>query len=144
MKNSFLNRKVPALNLQEILIVLAIVGTLFLLALPNLTPLITKAKGLEAQTQLKAIFNAETTYNYMYSKFTADLNELDFIAPKTVKENGTANYRYEIICAAQSILTETGIVPVADMKHGIILKTDNKSLKNLLAGLQIVLDIPVI
>ena len=35
----------------------------------------------------------------MYSKFTNDINELDFIAPKTVKEDGTANYRYEIIAA---------------------------------------------
>lgn len=36
------------------------------------------------------------------------------------------------------------IVPVADMEHGIILKTDNESLENLLAELQIVLDTPVI
>lgn len=102
MKNSFLNRKTPAFNLQETLIVLAIIGILLLLALPNLMPLITKAKSIEAQTQLKAIYNAETTYNYMHSKFTANLNELDFIAPKTVKENGTANYRYEIVNAAQA------------------------------------------
>ncbi len=95
----FLKHKVTALNLQETLIVLAIIGILLLLALPNLMPLISKAKSLEAQTQLKAIYNAETTYNYMYSKFTADFNELDFVAPKTVEENGTANYRYEIVSA---------------------------------------------
>ncbi len=92
-----LKKKIPALNLQETLIVLAIIGILHLFALPNLMPLITKAKSLEAQTQLKAIYNAQTTHNYMYSRYSADLNELDFIAPKTVKENGTANYRYEII-----------------------------------------------
>lgn len=92
-------KKVPSLNLQETLIALAIVGILLLLALPNLMPLITKAKAVEAQTQLKAIYNAQTTHNYMYSKFSADFNELDFIAPKTVKENGTANYRYEIVSA---------------------------------------------
>lgn len=92
-------KKIPSLNLQETLIALAIVGILLLLALPNLMPLITKAKAVEAQTQLKAIYNAQTTHNYMYSKFSADFNELDFIAPKTVKENGTANYRYEIVSA---------------------------------------------
>ncbi|MFS4469599.1 hypothetical protein [Maribacter sp. 2210JD10-5] len=96
---SLSRKKIPALNLQETLIVLAIIGILLLLALPNLMPLISKAKSLEAQTQLKAIYNAETTYNYMYSKYTADFNELDFVAPKTVKENGTANYRYEITSA---------------------------------------------
>jgi type IV pilus assembly protein PilE len=36
----------------------------------------------------------------MYSKYTADINELDFVAPKTVKENGNANYNYEIIEAS--------------------------------------------
>lgn len=99
MISSLFKRKVPALNLQETLIVLAIIGILLLLALPNLMPLITKAKSIEAQTQLKAIYNTQTTHRYMYSKYSNDLNELDFVAPKTVKENGTANYSYEIISA---------------------------------------------
>lgn len=94
-----LNKKIPAINLQEMLIVLAIIGILLLLALPNLMPLITKAKSVEAQVQLKAIYNAQTTYRYMYSKYSNDFNELDFEIPKTVKENGTANYAYEIISA---------------------------------------------
>lgn len=102
MKNLLFKHKVPALNLQETLIVLAIIGILLLLALPNLMPLITKAKSIEAQTQLKAIYNAQTTHNYMYSKYSADLNEIDFISPKTVRENGTANYRYEILEADNS------------------------------------------
>lgn len=99
MPKSYFSRKVVALNLQETLIVLAIIGILLLLALPNLMPLISKAKSIEAQTQLKAIYNSQTTHRYMYSKFTADINELDFIPPKTVKENGTANYQYEILTA---------------------------------------------
>ncbi len=95
----YLNKKIPAINLQEMLIVLAIIGILLLLALPNLMPLITKAKSVEAQVQLKAIYNTQTTYRYMYSKYSTDFNELDFEAPRTVNENGTANYRYEIISA---------------------------------------------
>jgi len=62
-------------------------------------PLISKAKSVEAQVQLKAIYNAQTTYQYMYSKFTNAMEELDFEAPRTVKENGTANYVYQIINA---------------------------------------------
>lgn len=96
----FITKKVPALNLQETLIVLAIIGILLLLALPNLMPLISKAKSIEAQTQLKALYNSQTTHRYMYSKFAADINELDFVAPKTVKEDGTANYNYEILTAS--------------------------------------------
>jgi len=92
--------KTPAFNLQEILIVLAIIGILLLLALPNLMPLISKAKSIEAQTQLKYIYNSQTTYRYMYSKYSTDLNAIDFEAPKTVEENGTSNYTYEIVNAS--------------------------------------------
>ncbi len=94
-----LGKKIKAINLQETLIVLAIIGILLLLALPNLMPLISKAKSVEAQVQLKALYNAQTTYRYMYSKYSLNLDELDFEAPKTVKENGAANYVYEIISA---------------------------------------------
>ena len=95
-------KKIPGYNLQEVLIVLVIIGILLLLALPNLMPLISKAKSIEAQTQLKYIYNAQTTYRYMYSKYSNDLNELDFIAPKSVKDGGTSNYTYDLINATNS------------------------------------------
>lgn len=94
-----LNKKLPAYNLQEILIVLAIIGILLLLALPNLMPLISKAKSIEAQTQLKYLYNAQTTHRYMYSKYAMELEAIDFEAPRTVEENGNANYSYEILKA---------------------------------------------
>ncbi|WP_142785716.1 prepilin-type N-terminal cleavage/methylation domain-containing protein [Changchengzhania lutea] len=94
--------KIKAYNLQEVLIVLVIIGILLLLALPNLMPLIAKTKSVEAQTQLKFIYNSQTTYRYMYSKYSFDLNEIDFEAPKTVNENGTSNYSYEILNATNS------------------------------------------
>ncbi|WP_422349033.1 hypothetical protein [Flagellimonas sp.] len=102
MSKSILQRKIPALNLQETLIVLAIIGILLLLALPNLMPLISKAKSIEAQTQLKALYNSQTTYRYLHSKYTLDIEELDFVAPRTVEENGTANYRYEVLEASNA------------------------------------------
>ncbi len=95
-------KKLPAYNLQEVLIVLVIIGILLLLALPNLMPLISKTKSVEAQTQLKFIYNSQTTYRYMYSKYSPDLNEIDFEAPKTVNENGTSNYSYEILSATNN------------------------------------------
>lgn len=96
MKKNIL-KKVTSFNLQEMLIVLAIIGILLLIALPNLMPLITKAKSVEAQVQLKAIYNAEKQYYFMYSKYSSNFAEIDFEAPKTIKENGSANYTYEII-----------------------------------------------
>lgn len=89
-------KRLKSFNLQEMLIVLAIIGILLLIALPNLMPLITKAKSVEAQTQLKAIFNAEKQYYFMYSKYSGDFKEIDFEIPNTVKNQGSANYAYEI------------------------------------------------
>jgi type IV pilus assembly protein PilE len=104
-KNSIWFLKVKALNLQETLIVLAIIGILLLLALPNLMPLIGKAKSIEAQVQLKALYNAQTTHRYMHSTFTLNINELDFEPPRTVAENGTANYEYQIVSADNTAFT---------------------------------------
>ncbi len=91
------SQKIPAFNLQELLVVLVIIGILLLLALPNLMPLISKTKSLEAQTQLKHIYNLEKQYFFMYSKYSADFNAIDFEVPKTVQQNGNSNYGYEII-----------------------------------------------
>ena len=52
-------KKLKAYNLQEVLTVLLIIGILLLLALPNLMPLISKAKAIEAQTQLKYVYNLQ-------------------------------------------------------------------------------------
>lgn len=95
-------KKLRSFNLQEMLIVLAIIGILLLIALPNLMPLISKAKSVEAQTQLKAIHNAQSQYYFMYSKYSSDFNEIEFKAPKTVVESGTANYSYEILQATNN------------------------------------------
>jgi len=94
--------KLKAYNLQEVLTVLLIIGILLLLALPNLMPLIGKTKAIEAQTQLKYVYNLQTTYRYMYSKYSNNLAEIDFETPKTVKESGTSNYIYEILEANNS------------------------------------------
>ena len=100
MKTTFLDKKLPAFTLTELLVVLVIVGILVMLALPNLMPLITKAKSTEAELQLNQVYTMEKTYQMTNSKFSADLTEISFEAPKTVKEDGTANYQYEIIEAS--------------------------------------------
>ncbi|SRX52230.1 prepilin-type N-terminal cleavage/methylation domain-containing protein [Aequorivita sp. CIP111184] len=90
-------KRINAFTLNEMLLVLAIIGILLLLALPTFMPLISKTKAQEAKIQLKYIANLQTQYRYLNSKYTMEFNELDFEAPKTVNEGGTANYRYEVI-----------------------------------------------
>lgn len=94
-----LTKKVNAYTLTEILVVLVIIGILVLLALPNLLPLITKAKSTEAKVQLEHVYTLEQNYFFEKSKYTSDLNEIGFIQEKLSVDNkdGRANYRIEIL-----------------------------------------------
>lgn len=92
-------KKISAFTLNEMLMVLAIIGILLLLALPLFMPLISQTKAQEAKIQLKYISNLQTQHRYVYSKYSIDFNEINFEAPLTVDKGGTANYRYEIVSA---------------------------------------------
>jgi len=95
-------KKVKAFTLQELLIVLVIIGILVLVALPNLMPLISKAKSTEAQLQLSHIYTLEKNYFYMYSKYTDDLRAIGFEQKKLVTDDGNANYKIEVETATAS------------------------------------------
>lgn len=91
-----------AFSLQELLVVLTIIGILTLIALPNLMPLISKAKSAEAQQQLVFIHSLQKTYYYSYSKYGNSLEEIGYEQVRTVDEGGTANYLIEIIEASET------------------------------------------
>ncbi len=90
-------KKVNAYNLQELLVVLVIIGILILIALPTLMPQIAKAKSIEAKVQLNHLYGLQKNHFYLYSKYSNDFNEIDFIAPKSISEGGPSYYSYEII-----------------------------------------------
>lgn len=95
------NYRLRAFSLPELLVVLVIIGILVLLALPNLTPLISRAKSTEAQQQLAFLHSLEKTYFYTYSKYTTNLEELGFEQQVLTSDGGNANYRIEIIEASE-------------------------------------------
>lgn len=101
-QNNYMRKKIKSFNLQELMVVLVIIGILILIALPSLMPLISKAKSIEAQVQLKHIHGIERTHFFTYSKYSFDFNELGFEIPTLVSENGNSNYKYEIIEATNS------------------------------------------
>ncbi|WP_212003305.1 type IV pilin protein [Chitinophaga sp. HK235] len=101
-KRKYSQPKVKAFTLTEVLVVLIIVGILVLLAIPNLLPLITKAKSTEAKLQLEHIHMLEKNFFYEKSRYTKDLTELSFEQQKLVTEGGQANYKIEIIQAASN------------------------------------------
>ena len=97
-----MKKRLNAFTLSELLVVLAIIGILVLIALPNLMPLISKAKSTEAQMQLGHLYNMQKSYFYMYSKYTDEMDAIGFEQEKLVTEGGTANYRLEIVEASSS------------------------------------------
>ncbi|WP_317169980.1 type IV pilin protein [Mucilaginibacter inviolabilis] len=100
-------RRLKAYTLTEVLVVLVIIGILLLLALPNLLPLITKAKSTEAKLQLTHVQTLEKNYFYEHSKYSKDLTEIGFIQDKlsTESKDAHANYRIEIVSASNTGFT---------------------------------------
>jgi type IV pilus assembly protein PilE len=111
---ALLTRKIKAYTLTEILVVLVIIGILVLLALPNLMPLITKAKSTEAKLQLTHVQELEKNYFYEHSKYSKDLTEIGFIQEplSTDNKDGRANYRIDIINATNTTFTATATAVV--------------------------------
>jgi type IV pilus assembly protein PilE len=100
IKHKIVRKKIPAFNMQELLVVLVIIGILILIALPNLMPIISKTKALEAQNHLMHVYSLERNYFFMYSKYSNELSAIDFLPEKTVKNGGTSNYEYQIVEAS--------------------------------------------
>jgi type IV pilus assembly protein PilE len=106
--------KVKAYTLTEILVVLVIIGILVLLALPNLMPLITKAKTTEAKMQLEHAHQMEKAYFYEHSKYSNNLEEIGFTQEKLTTDgsDGKANYRLEVVSstATNFVVRATAVV----------------------------------
>lgn len=89
-------KKQEGFSLTELLVVLVIIGILVLIAMPRLTPIVTKAKTTEAKLNLKQVFMLEKAFKYEYDRFSTNLVEIGFEQEKLITEGGTARYRIEI------------------------------------------------
>ena len=101
-RNAFSDRTLMAFSLTELLVVLVIIGILVLVAMPNLMPLISRAKATEAQQQLTFLHSLEKSYFYTYSRYASDLEELGFEQAALVTDGGNANYRIEVVEAGEN------------------------------------------
>lgn len=94
--------KVKAFSLAEILIVLAIMGILIMLVVPNQAGVASRTKSLEAQQELKMVHNLQHAYFLQYSKYASDLTTISYSPHKLVNAGGTANYQISITEASIS------------------------------------------
>jgi type IV pilus assembly protein PilE len=95
-----LNRKLKAFTLMELLMVLGAIAVLTLLVVTNYSPVISKAKSVEAQQQLEFIHTLEKTYFYIHSKYSTSFSEIGYEHAKLVTQDGNGNYKIEITDAS--------------------------------------------
>lgn len=91
---------VDAFSLAEILIVLAIMGILIMLVVPNQAGVASRTKSLEAQQELKMVHNLQYAYFLQFSKYSSELTAVNYLPHKLVTEGGTANYEISIFEAS--------------------------------------------
>jgi prepilin-type N-terminal cleavage/methylation domain len=119
INKSHSKKQLKAFSLPELLVVLVIIGILVLIALPNLMPLISRAKATEAQQQLTFLHSLQRTHFYTHSRYSASLDELGFEQSKLVSDGGTANYQIEIVEASESGFRATATAVVDFDSDGI-------------------------
>lgn len=104
--------RLKAYSLTEILVVLLIIGIIILIALPNLMPLITKAKTMEAKGQLQHAYTLQKNRFYERSIYSTDLEDIGFIQEPLVSEGGQANYLIEVVHAGMDgfVVRATSVV----------------------------------
>lgn len=112
-------KQLRAFSLPELLVVLVIIGILVLIALPNLMPLISRAKSTEAQQQLTFLHSLQRTHFYTHSRYSTSLEELGFEQARLVSDGGTANYLIEIVEASESGFRATATAVVDFDSDGV-------------------------
>ena len=97
-----MNKKFNAFSLAELLVVLAIIGILVMIALPNFHGVVNKARSTEAKLQLKFLYDLQQTYFLEESSYSDRLEDLGFEQENLVTEDGDAIYVISINSADNS------------------------------------------
>lgn len=96
------NQSLPALTLMELLVVLAIIGIIVMMAMPRFMNVVSDARSLEAQQQLKYLHTLQKAHFMKNAKYGVDLAEVGFEQEKLATHGGQAMYEIEILSASPS------------------------------------------
>ena len=97
IKNLNKKTKLKAFSMNEVLIVLVIVGILSTIAIVGFGDYVGEAYRLEAKSNLKAIKTRQDNYHMTKLEYSSDLNKIRFKQPAKEVDGGTSVYTYEII-----------------------------------------------
>jgi type IV pilus assembly protein PilA len=86
-------------TLIELMIVVAIIGILAAIAIPNFLKYMCKSKQAEAKTNLGAIFTSEEAYRAEYDRYSTSFGEIGW------EPRGTTRYIYSATATAASSFT---------------------------------------
>ena len=89
-------------TLIELMIVVAIIGILAAIAIPNFITFQAKSKQSEAKTNLKAIFTAEKSYFGEKDKYSTDFTVIGF------KPEAGNRYSYGLVASCNDAVAATG------------------------------------
>lgn len=128
--------RMKAFSLPELLVVIVIIGILVLIALPNLMPLIARAKSVEAQQQLIFLHSLQKSHFYTYSKYSSSLEELGFEQQTLTSDGGSANYLIEIVEASESAFRATATSVVDFDQDGVYNVWEIDQNKNLVESVK--------
>lgn len=102
MKNVNKKTKLKAFSMNEILIVLVIVGILSTIAIVGYKDYIAEAYRVEARHNLENIKTRQDNYHMTKLEYCSDLTKLRFKQPLREVDGGRSVYTYEIVEAGRN------------------------------------------
>ena len=99
-------------SMTELMVVLVIIGTLTLLALPRFMSVATRAKMSEAKMMLRQVHALQKSYYMEHDVYASTLEALQFEQVPLVTDGGTARYQIAVEEARDSafVATATSVV----------------------------------
>ena len=107
-----LESKEEGFSLTELLIVLAIIGILIMIAVPLYSNITTRAKTLEARTQLNHLHSLQQSYRLEFDTYSTEFASIGYEHQNLISEGGTARYLIEIekVSPSEYLATATSII----------------------------------
>ena len=112
----FLKKKKEGFSLIELMIVVAIIGVLVAVAVPNFQVFLARAKQTEAKTNLGSVYTSQRSFHAEWNIYSSGFGIIGF-SPE-------GNLKYRIYTGAG---TNTGVVPTSHPRNGATLSAGEKA-----------------